>query len=209
MIKINLVAETPAAAATKKRRRPEFSLGAKQGDVILLITIAVAAAVVGTRWFILDTTRDNLKAEEAQKRRERDELKPFIDKVEELERKRETLKHKIEVINDLKNNQQGPVRIMDEVSRALPELVWLTGMDLQGTVLVINGMAMDENAIANYIANLNASPFVTEEVALKNIRRAAGDVFQFALTAVFTYSPAEIAANVENQAEAAAAGGDV
>jgi type IV pilus assembly protein PilN len=206
MIKINLVAEAPAAAAAKKRRRPEFSLGAKQGDVILLITLAVAAAVVGTRWFLLDSTRDRLKAEEAQKRRERDELKPFILKVEELERKRETLKHKIEVINDLKNNQQGPVRIMDEVSRALPELVWLTGMDLQGTALVINGMAMDENAIANFIANLNSSPFVTEEVAVKDIRRAQGDIFQFTLTAVFTYTPAEIAANVENQSAAAAGG---
>ena len=206
MIKINLVAEAPAAAAAKKRRRSQFSLGARQGDVILLITLAVAAAVVGTRWFILDSTRDRLKAEEAQKRRERDELKPFILKVEELERKRETLKHKIEVINDLKNNQQGPVRIMDEVSRALPELVWLTGMDLQGTALVVNGMAMDENAIANFIANLNASPFVTEEVAVKDIRRAQGDIFQFTLTAVFTYTPAEIAANAENQSAAAAGG---
>ena len=46
MIKINLVAETPAAAATQASR-PQFSLGAKQGDIVLLIVLALACIVVG------------------------------------------------------------------------------------------------------------------------------------------------------------------
>ena len=46
MIKINLVAETPSAAASQVDR-PSFSLGAKQGDIVLLIVIALACVVVG------------------------------------------------------------------------------------------------------------------------------------------------------------------
>ena len=47
MIKINLVAETPAAASIQAER-PQFSLGAKQGDIILLIVIALALVVALT-----------------------------------------------------------------------------------------------------------------------------------------------------------------
>ena len=117
MIKINLVAETPAAA-TVQAERPQFSLGAKQGDVILLIVLALGLVVVGTQWFLLTSKRSDLKEVESQRRRERDELLVYIKKVEKLEARREMLRHKINVINELKRNQQGPVRILDEQPQA-------------------------------------------------------------------------------------------
>jgi type IV pilus assembly protein PilN len=191
MIKINLVSETPSPAA-KKRKRPEFSLGARQGDVLLLLVLGIALVVVGARWLILKNERDHLRTVERQKRIERDELKPYIEKVEELEAKRDQLRHKINVINQLKQNQRGPVRIMDEVSRGLPDLVWLTKMQLKGNSLTITGQAMDENAVANYISNLDASPFF-QEPKLRRMSRAREDTFSFNLSCTFTYSPPELA----------------
>ncbi len=192
MIKINLVAETPAAASSQSVR-PQFSLGAKQGDIILLIVLALAVVVVGTQWYLLTSKRSNLREVEQQRRRERDDLLVYIKKVEELEAKRESLRNKIEVIEELKRNQQGPVRIMDEVSRGLPELVWLTKLGLKGTDITLDGIAMDENAVANYIANLDASPFF-EEPQLKNLTRDRDDSFRFQLRCVFNNRPPEIAA---------------
>lgn len=189
MIKINLISEAPTAAVTK-RKRPEFSLGAKQGDIILVAVLAITIAVCGTWWFLLKSKRADLKAIERQRTTERNELQPFIDKVEELEAKRALLKAKVDVINELKNKQHGPVRIMDEVSRALPELVWLTKLALTGNAITLTGQAMDENAVANYYSNLDASPFF-EEPVVKNLARK-GDDFTFTLTAVFTYEPPEI-----------------
>jgi type IV pilus assembly protein PilN len=192
MIKINLVAETPAAASIQAER-PQFSLGAKQGDIILLIVLALGLLVVGTQWFLLTSKRAEMREVERQRRRERDELLVYIKKVEELEARREALRHKISVINELKRNQRGPVRILDEVSRALPELVWLTRLTLKGNSVEIGGNAMDENAVANYISNLDASPFFDEPV-LKNLSRARGDTFSFGLTFVFNNAPPEIEA---------------
>ena len=60
MIKINLISEAPAAAAPRKKR-PEFSLGAKQGDIILMVVLAVSAIVVGTQWYLLTSKRAELK----------------------------------------------------------------------------------------------------------------------------------------------------
>jgi type IV pilus assembly protein PilN len=198
MIKINLVAETPAAA-TIQAERPQFSLGAKQGDIILLIVLALGLIVVGTQWFLLTSKRSELREVERQRRRERDELLVYIKKVEELEARRDQLRHKINVINELKRNQRGPVRILDEVSRALPELVWLTRLTLKGNNVELGGNAMDENAVANYIANLDASPFFDEPV-LKNLSRARGDTFSFGMTFVFNNAPPEIAAAEGSQA---------
>ena len=193
MIKINLVAETPAAAATQTSR-PQFSLGAKQGDIILLIVLALGCIVVGTQWYLLTSKRAELRQIEQERRRERDELLQYIKKVEELEAKRESLRLKIEVIEELKQNQRGPVKIMDEVSRALPELVWLTKLTLRGNELVLDGIAMDENAVANYIANLNDSPYF-EEPELKNMARSGrGDNFSFSLKVMFNIAPPELQA---------------
>jgi type IV pilus assembly protein PilN len=190
MIKINLVAETPAAAVTK-RKRPEISLGARQGDIILVTTLLLSVAVVGGWGYYLHSKLEGLRRIEAEKKQERDKLQQFIDKVEELEAKREALKHKIQVIEDLKMRQQGPVRIMDEVSRSLPDLVWLTKLDLKGTELSLSGVAMDENAVANYLANLTASPFF-QEPTLKNLQRSSDATFDFQLSCVFTYTPPEL-----------------
>lgn len=198
MIKINLVAETPAAASIQAER-PQFSLGAKQGDIILLIVLALGLVVVGTQWFLLTSKRSDLKEVENQRRRERDELLVYIKKVEELEARREALRNKINVINELKRNQQGPVRILDEVSRALPELVWLGSLKLVGNNVELGGSAMDENAVANYISNLDASPFFDEPV-LKNLSRGRGDTFGFSLSFKFNNAPPEIEAAEDSQA---------
>jgi type IV pilus assembly protein PilN len=191
MIKINLISEAPAAAATKKRKVPEVSLGAKQGDAILMIMLALFLVITGGWWYMLKSERDALDAERADKQRERDTLQEYIDRVEELESKREELKQKIDVINQLKQNQRGPVRIMDEVSRALPDLVWLDQLRLSGELLTLRGKAMDENAVANYISNLDASPFF-QEPSLGEITRVGEGVFNFTLTVVFSYTPPEI-----------------
>ena len=198
MIKINLVAETPAAASIQAER-PQFSLGAKQGDIILLIVLALGLLVVGTQWFLLTSKRSDLREVENQRRRERDELLVYIKKVEELEARREALRSKINVINELKRNQQGPVRILDEVSRALPELVWLGSLKLVGNNVELGGSAMDENAVANYISNLDASPFFDEPI-LKNLSRGRGDTFGFSLSFKFNNSPPEIEAAEDSQA---------
>jgi type IV pilus assembly protein PilN len=195
MIKINLVAEAPTAATVKKKKGPEISLGAKQGDMLLLISVLIFAAIGGGVWLKMKGERDDLKAERSAKQTERDSLQQYIDRVEELEARRAQLKRKVEVINNLKTNQQGPVKIMDETSKALPELVWLDRLDLKGNSLTLSGMAMDENAVANLISNLDASPFF-QEPSLVELAASRNETFKFRLTVIFTYK-AEIAGEEE------------
>lgn len=190
MIKINLVSAGPEAAATKKAA-PEISLGSRQGDIILLVLLAIGLAVTGGQWYRLHKKYTDLKTLEAQRTQERNELQKYIDKVNELESKRAQLKAKVDTIRQLKENQRGPVRILDEVSRALPELVWLTDLTLNGNHLKLTGMALDENAFANYVDHIDASPFFGEPT-VGILKRGKGSEFSWQLECNFTYTPSEI-----------------
>ena len=96
-------------------------------------------------------------------------------------------KVKISIINDLKSQQKVPVRVMDEVSAALPALVWLTRMDDKKGTLVIAGRALNTNAVATFIESLDQVEFFDEPV-LKNTQQRAG-VYNFVINVKFTRPP--------------------
>lgn len=187
MIKINLLAE---ARAEKVARAPVISLGVGNiNNYIVLALLVVALGYVGITYWRLSSTLSRLDAEVAEANREYERLKPIIAEVEQFKKKNAELKRKIEVIEKLKADQYGPVRIMDEVSKALPELLWLTNMDLKDRTLTIRGQALNENAVANFIANLAASPFF-QEPSLQIMQQDRANLFSFSLTCGFSYVPA-------------------
>jgi len=190
MIKINLISAEPNAAATR-RKAPELSLGAHQGDIILLVVLGIGLLVAGGQWYALNGQLEGLRRTEAAKRAERDDLKKYIKTADELDAKRAELKKKIDTIRQLKEQQLGPVHILDEISRALPDLVWLTKLSLNGVTVKLSGMALDENAIANYMTRLEDSPYVTSATLL-GFKKTSDDAFSFNLTCSFTYAPAQI-----------------
>lgn len=196
MIKINLLVE---ARAQRVARASWISLGAANlNNYILLGLIIVGLAFVGLRYWKLSSTLAAIKAEIVVNQREYERLKPIIAEVEAFKKKNAELKHKIEVIEQLKQNQYGPVRIMDEVSKALPDLLWLTNMGLTGNVLTLQGQALNENAVANFISNLAASPFFAEP-SLKIMSQDDRGVFTFDLSCTFTQTPREAAPAASGQ----------
>ena len=62
---------------------------------------------------------------------------------------------------------------MDEISKALPDLVWLTELDVAGNQITLKGKTLSPNAVATYLENLKKSPFFAEPV-FKNLGREGG-----------------------------------
>lgn len=187
MIKINLLAE---ARAERVARPPVISLGATNiNNYIVLGLLVVGLAYVGFTYWRLNSSLNAINAEVSSAQQEYARLKPIIAEVEQFKKKNAELKKKIDVIEQLKANQYGPVRIMDEVSKALPDLLWLTTMKLAGNTISLQGQAFNENAVANFIANLASSPFFSEP-SLKIMQQNAQGVFSFDLSCTFNYAPA-------------------
>lgn len=152
MIRINLLAE---AKPVRKKRGVSALGGAGRLNTILIdAALGIAVLAILIHWWILSAA---IKAQEEKIRVAQVEvtrLESVLKEVRDFEAKKTKLQKKVDLINQLKQNQKGPVRLMDEVSKALPDLVWLERLDYRGHSISIVGKAFNPPAVANFLENL-------------------------------------------------------
>jgi len=158
MIRINLL-ESERAASSKPKAAAAGSATGGGGSgvgpyVPLLIGLAVAG--LGSGYFFMSMTAaiNDTNARIVTAKAEVAKLQLEKAKKDELERKRKSFQDQVNLIERLKAEQGGPVRMLDEIQKALPDFVWLTRMDQTGAILKITGEASTNNAIADFLANL-------------------------------------------------------
>lgn len=187
MIKINLLSEGKRPAAVRKARVPAALKmeGRDVGQWMLLLGAVVGVAVLAFVWWHWGNKLEAKQQEVSAAQREVEAMASVIKEVEDYKAKKAELERKIGIINDLKSNQQGPVRVMDYVSRALPELLWLDRMRMTAGSIEIEGRAFNTNAVANFIENLDKVPEF-DEPTLKSTEQQGTNTYRFIID--FTYS---------------------
>lgn len=183
MIRINLLTEARAAAARKKKAF--LPSGARLNNLILLGGVAAGLLYIGIMALVLTSKGRRLDEDITRANEEVARLRSIIDEVKGYEDKKASLEAKIQLINDLKTNQKGPVRLMDEISKALPDLVWLSDLMVSGQQVNLKGRTLSPNAVATYLENIKKSPFFAEPV-FRNLGREGGSqglyVWEMSLT---------------------------
>ena len=185
MIKINLLSE---AKPVKKKKGVAALGGAGRLNLILILGgLLIGVLVVGVQWWV-EAAR--LKEQEEKNRLAQQEvtrLEAVLKEVADFEDKKAKLQKKVDLINNLKANQRGPVRLMDEVSNALPDLLWLDRMELKGEVIAIDGKALNPPAVANFLENLKRVPSFQEPKVTSITAASAGaaNLYNFQLSFVF------------------------
>ncbi len=187
MIRINLLTEAKAAAARKKA--PLIPTGAKLNNLLFFAGIVAGVAYVAIMGFARVSTRRQLDEEITKAKLEAERLRSIIEEVKGYEDKKKNLEDKINLINNLKTNQKGPVRLMDEVSKALPDLVWLTSLEVTGNQIVMRGKTLAPTAVATYLENLKRSPFFAEPV-FRTLGQDAGGQGVYSWEMNLTFKPA-------------------
>lgn len=190
MIRINLLSEgKKAVRATRAPTTGTTIAGQDLGTVLLALGFIAGVVAGGVHLMMVNNEIKEKDRQIAAAQREADELAAILEEVADYENKKASLENKIKVINELKANQRGPVRIMDEVSRALPQLLWLTALEMKGSVITVKGEAFNANAVANFIDNLDKVPEfqepVLQDMPLKK------DLYGF--TVQFNFAPAAVA----------------
>ncbi len=185
MIKINLLSEGKRPAAVRKKSGGVKLEGQDVGQWLLLAGIAAGLLALGGAWWLQNQKTEAKVAEVAAAQREVDQLASVIKEVEDYKAKKTELERKIGIINDLKANQRGPVRVMDYISRALPELLWLDTLSMKASSITVEGRAFNTNAVANFIDNLDKVPEFDEPL-LKGTDLQAGGIYKFRVD--FNYS---------------------
>jgi len=201
MIRINLLNEGRKPVVAKKAKMPGLDLGGFDLSSTLLMVLALLGLLAGLGHnLLLGRKEEALKIEVAEAQVEVDRLAPIIKEVEEFKAKKAELQLKVDVIGNLKENQRGPVEIMDKVSRALPELLWLNKMQVVASDVSLEGQAFNTNAVANFIENLDKVPEFQEPVLQDTAQQ--DQVYNFKVTFGFSHTPPP-----EDESAAAAVGG--
>jgi type IV pilus assembly protein PilN len=192
LIRINLLTEAKTAAARK--RAPLIPTGARLNNVLFFGAFGLGLAYVVVMGLTLLSRRSQLEEEIVKARLEADRLKSIIEEVKEYEDKKASLEAKIQLINALKTNQKGPVRLMDEISKALPDLVWLSVLDVSGNQITMRGKTLSPNAVATYLENLKKSPFFAEPV-FKSLGQDGGTSGTYSWEMTLTFNPSAVLAS--------------
>lgn len=160
MIRINLLG-TPR----KKGKRPVVatSEGAAGGAAVGLGLLLVLAAVAGNGFYYWKLTRDasaieqKVKAADAENRR----LSEVKSRYLEREKIKDFYKRRVDVIDQLRNNQAGPVTLLNTVAGTVnsTDEVWLSGMTNEGGKLNLKGVALSVHGVADLIRNLQRTGY--------------------------------------------------
>ncbi len=195
MIKINLVREGRAvrgagAAPVMATAVAGAAAPGNLNNIIIIALVALAVVIAGGYWFINDRTRARRQEEVAVRKAEADKLEAIIKEVEEFQRRKDSLQNRIDLINQLKQNQKGPVHIMDQISRDLPDLVWLDRMSIAAGRISVSGRGLNPNAIANFVENVKNDPYF-EEPQLGNVTQVSTTplVYGYDMDFGFSYAP--------------------
>jgi type IV pilus assembly protein PilN len=152
MIKINLLPQE------ERRKREPFNTTI----ILAAFGVVVIFLAMGYGWYWLNQAVGGLQASitqgQAELKRYEEEVK-LVDKFRDDKKK---LEEKIKVIESLVGAQGGPVRLLDEVSRAVPNEVWLTAIARTGKKMDVSGIAFSNFSVANFMTNLGkAAPLIS------------------------------------------------
>jgi type IV pilus assembly protein PilN len=199
MIRINLVA--PEKKSKAKDKGPALPAGALQSYLLLALFAGGALVLCAGAWWLQSNKLRDLETRIAADEKRRKDLEAIEQQVNQFQQKKATLENKVLVIEQLRLAQRSPVHMLDEVSKALPDYVWLTSLDENRGGLRFAGQSNSLAAVADFISGLQRSGWFPQ-VDLGTSQQA-GNLVNFTLTG--TFRDPEVAAKEKAAAEAKAA----
>ena len=147
MITVNLL-PTRELKRRAALRRQLYLAGGILGAALLVIVML---------WSQDARTVDQLEVEQRVLRAELARLKKIVEEVNILETRQKLLRTRLETIQQLRRDQTGPVRMLDELGRGLPDQAWLEALEEKAGVYQASGYAQTNFAVADLLKNLQRS----------------------------------------------------
>jgi type IV pilus assembly protein PilN len=186
MIRINLLAvDRPAG----KKKAAAAGAGVTTAQRVTIgAALILLSTVVGIGWWYwsLQTQSRQLDEDIARAEVEAQRLRSVLVQVQKYETEKARLQQRVTLIEQLRRGQTGPVHILDEVSKALPERMWLITMGQQNKDFTIEGRTTSLSTLSDFVANLEGSAWFTRPVEILDTQvdqTPAGDMVRFTVRA--------------------------
>jgi len=191
MIRINLLKPETKDLSQQVQAPGIAEEGPKKGPNIGNLIFLALVIGLGAFYFFQQKAFQRENALLATARQEKSQLQYVEAKLEEQRKARESLDRKITLIENLNARRDMAPRLMDELSRTLPDWVWLSEVVYDDKGISIKGRALSNNLVADYIASLEASPQIMNVNLVSSTQKTVqGDQYlEFALRAVLEKKP--------------------
>ncbi len=147
MARINLL---PWREELRKRRKREFGVATA---VAVILTVCAMVGVHALIALFIDHQQERnsyLKQEIAT-------LDGILKEIKDLEKTRENLLARMEIIQQLQHSRPEIVHMFDELVATIPEGMYLIKVDHRGRNLAISGRAESNARVSSYMRNLESS----------------------------------------------------
>jgi type IV pilus assembly protein PilN len=185
MIRINLLASERATA----KKKVAFQ-GGQKITVGCSLILVLAVLFIGWRYLSLARQSSELTAQIASAQQETTRLHSIIQKVQDFEQRKAQLSQRVVLIEELRKGQTGPVHLLDQISRALPPMLWLTEMKQVGGDVVIDGVSTTQTGVSDFITNLEASGYFKKSIDIVSTKteplpKPPGELVKFSIRGMF------------------------
>ena len=155
MIRINLL----AVDRDRAKRRPSASTSGPQvaqQRITLACSLILVLTGLGLGWWYwsLKVQSDRIEEDIVTSQKETARLRTLIQQVQTNDARRAQLQERVGLIEELRKGREGAARMLDEISRSLPDMLWLTEVKQQGADLTITGRCTSLTALSDFVDNL-------------------------------------------------------
>ena len=188
MIRINLLAVEKDRG--KKKKAVTFGTTGQKLTIGCSIILVLAMSFIGWRFLALSRESSQLDSEISSAQQETTRLHSVIQQVQQFEQRKAQLQQRVVLIEQLRKGQTGPVHMLDQISRALPPILWLTAMKQANAEVIMEGKATTLTGLSEFVSNLEASGYFKRSVEIVNTTtdpsaQASTSLIKFTIKAVF------------------------
>jgi type IV pilus assembly protein PilN len=123
--------------------------------LVLMAVVLVLTLVLNYIWY---SARNSVQEQQAQKISDTTkriaELEKVIGEVNNINKRKKEVEDKLKILNDLRKQRSGPVRMMDALSTATPKKVWLRDFTEANNLVKLTGLAVSHEEVADFMKGL-------------------------------------------------------
>lgn len=157
MMRINLL---PHRQLKRAERQRQFGLMA-------LMAAVAAGAVVFTGWTYLGAKKDSQIERNSRLELAITQLDKEIADIKDLKDQISNVLERKQIVENLQTNRSQSVVILDELSRQLPEGLYLKSIKQQGNLITLEGVADTNARVATLVRNLSVSNWMESPVLIE------------------------------------------
>jgi len=178
MIRVNLL---PHREEKRKARRQQFYALSGLVSILAAVIVFLGYTVIGGYISAQEENNSFLKKEIAA-------LDKQIDEIKRLKEQTQALLARKQVIESLQRDRAEAVQLMAEMTKQMPDGVYLKSMKQEGAKVSIAGYAQSNARVSTLMRNLEASPWLERPnlIEIKAVDMNRRRLSEFSMTVMIT-----------------------